>query len=222
MFGKYHIRAGRAFLVGSTVRNSRCLWFASLVVGHGDCNWYSAFLFPETALGLKCSRKSGSMRLSISVLVISVAMLIVQRAAAQDTSTSEERAQWVEITHKLESAPLDDSVNKQGEAAFKRLSDVHDVHVLLCPALLTEFNGMKYAYSHTITRQYMLASGAFQIENPDKAADAKATALAAVESVLKTYQAILQQKPDAKAKQLDDLLKKQSQGKLNDALKQCP
>jgi len=162
------------------------------------------------------------MRLSISVLVISVAMLIVQRAAAQDTSTSEERAQWVEITHKLESAPLDDSVNKQGEAAFKRLSDVHDVHVLLCPALLTEFNGMKYAYSHTITRQYMLASGAFQIENPDKAADAKATALAAVESVLKTYQAILQQKPDEKAKQLDDLLKKQSQGKLNDALKQCP
>jgi hypothetical protein len=36
------------------------------------------------------------------------------------------------------------------------------------------------------------------------------------------YQAILKQKPDAKAKQLDDLLKKQSQGKLNDALKQCP
>jgi hypothetical protein len=109
-----------------------------------------------------------------------------------------------------------------GEAAFKRLSDVHDVHVLLCPALLSEFNGMKYAYSHTITRQYMLASGAFQIENPDKAADAKATALAAVESVLKTYHAILQQKPDAKAKALDDLLKKQGQGKLKEYVqKQC-
>jgi hypothetical protein len=81
---------------------------------------------------------------------------------------------------------------------------------------------MKYAYAHTITRQYMLASGAFQIENPDKAADTKATNLAAVESVLKTYQAILKQKPDAKAKPLDDLLKKQSQGKLKDSLKQCP
>lgn len=143
-------------------------------------------------------------------------------ASAQDTSTPEERAQWAEVTHKLESAPLDDIVNKQGEAALKRLSDVHDVHVLLCPALLNEFNGMKYAYAHTITRQYMLASGAFQIENPDKAGDGKATALAAVESVLKTYQAILKQKPDAKAKPLDDLLKKQSQGKLNDAMKQCP
>ena len=162
------------------------------------------------------------MKRWISVFVISVATLIVQRAAAQDTSTPEERAQWAAITYQLESSPLDDSVNKQGEAAFKRLSDVHDVHVLLCPALLGEFNGMKYVYAHTITRQYMLAAGAFQIENPDKAADAKATAIAAVESVLKTYQVILKQKPDAKAKQLDDLLKKQSQGKLNDALKQCP
>ena len=143
-------------------------------------------------------------------------------AAAQDTSTPEERAHWVDITHKLESAPLEDSVNKQGEAAFKRLSDVHDVRVLLCPALLSEFNGMRYVYSHTITRQYMLASGAFQIENPDKAADTKATNLAAVESVLKTYQAILQQKPDAKAKVLDDLLKKQSQGRLDESVqKQC-
>ncbi len=156
------------------------------------------------------------------ILVVGAISILIGKAVAQDPSTPEERAQWVEITHKLESSPLDDSVNKQGEAAFKRLSDVHDVHVLLCPALLSEFNGMKYAYSHTITRQYMLASGAFQIENPDKAADARATALAAVESVLKTYQTILQQKPDAKAKALDDLLKKQSQGKLKDSLKQCP
>jgi hypothetical protein len=38
----------------------------------------------------------------------------------------------------------------------------------------------------------------------------------------KTYQAILKQKPEAKAKPLDALLKKQSQGKLDEALKQCP
>jgi hypothetical protein len=153
---------------------------------------------------------------------VAIHVLPVAGVLAQDTSTPEERAQWATVTHQLESNPLDDTVNKQGEAAFKRLSDVHDVHVPLCPALLSEFNGMKYAFAHTITRQYMMASGAFIIENPDKAADAKAANLSAVESVLKTYQAILKQKPDAKAKQLDDLLKKQNQGKLNDALKQCP
>ncbi len=156
------------------------------------------------------------------LLVVLLAVLLGRNTAAQETSTPEERAQWVEITHKLESTPLDDSVNQQGEAALKRLSDVHDIHVPLCPAMLSEFNGMKYAYAHAITRQYMLASAAFLIENPDKAADAKAANLAAVESVLKTYQAIQQQKPDAKAKALDDLLKKQSQGKLKDSLKQCP
>jgi len=151
-----------------------------------------------------------------------IATLIAQQARAQGTSTPEERMQWVEITHKLESSPLDDNVNKQGEAAFKRLADVHDVHVLLCPTLLNEFNGMKYAYSHTITRQYILASGAFQIEHPDKTADANATNLAAVESVLKTYRAILQQKPDETAKALDELLNRQNKGKLSDSVqKQC-
>jgi hypothetical protein len=156
-------------------------------------------------------------------LVLSVLCIVIpQRASAQGTSTPEERTQWVETTHKLENAPLDDNVNKQGEGALKQVSDAHDIHVPLCPALLSEFNGMKYTYSHTITRQYMLASTAFLIENPDKAVDTNAMNLAAVESVLKIYQAILQQKPDAKAKALDDLLKKQSQGKLKDSVqKQC-
>jgi hypothetical protein len=149
-------------------------------------------------------------------------VVVVQRATAQGTSTAEERARWAETTHKLESNPLDESVNKDGEWALNRLSEAHDIHVPLCPALLSEFSGMKYTYAHAITRQYMLASGAFIIENPGKAGDTKAMNLAAVESVLKTYSAILQQKPEAKAKPLDDLLKKQSQGKLQDSLKQCP
>jgi carboxypeptidase Q len=147
---------------------------------------------------------------------------MIHASSAQETSTPQERAQWAETTHKLESNPLDDSVNKQGEAALKRLSDVHDVHVPLCPTLLSEFNGMKYTYSHAITRQYMLSSAAFMIENPDKGGDTNAMNLAAVESVLKTYQAILQQKPDAKAKALDELLKRKSQGKLMDYVqRQC-
>ncbi len=147
---------------------------------------------------------------------------ITPRASAQGTSTPEERARWAEITHKLESNPLDEGVNKDGEWALNRLSDAHDIHVPLCPALLGEFNDAKYKYWHAVTRQYMLASGAFLIENPAKAGDVAAMNLAAVESVLKVYSAILQQKSDAKSKLLDDLLKKQGQGKLDDVLrKQC-
>src|SRR6202158_6374375 len=101
-------------------------------------------------------------------------VVIPQRAAAQATSTPEERTRGAEITHKLESNPLDESVNKDGEWALNRLSDAHDIHVPLCPALLGEFNDAKYKYRHEITRQYMLASGAFIIANPDKAGDANA------------------------------------------------
>ncbi|HZV88040.1 MAG TPA: hypothetical protein VFF95_10860 [Candidatus Binatus sp.] len=149
-------------------------------------------------------------------------ILIATKASAQATSTPEERARWAEISHKLESNPLDESVNKDGEWAFNRLGEVHDIHVPLCAALLGEFNDPSYKYRHLITRQYMLASGAFLIENPDKAGDVAAMNLAAVGSTLKFYSTILQQRPDAKFKLLDDLLKKQSQGKLEDVLrKQC-
>jgi hypothetical protein len=155
-------------------------------------------------------------------MALSLCMFLPQGALGQGTSTPEERAQWVEVTRTLETAPLDDSVNQQVEAALKRLSDVHDVHVPLCSALLGEFNDSKYKYKHEVTRQYMLASGAFIIENPDKAADTKAMNLAAVGSVLKVYSAILHQKQDAKWKSLDDLLKKQTQAKLEDGLpKEC-
>lgn len=157
------------------------------------------------------------------VLVLSCLSTLPARGAlAQETSAPEERAHWVETTHRLESSPLDDSVNKQAEGALKQVSDAHDIHVPLCPGLLSGFNGMKYTYAHAITRQYMLASTAFLIENPEKARDVDAMNLAAVESVLKTYSAILQQKPEAKSKTLDDLLKKQSQGKLKGFVhKQC-
>src|ERR1051326_6283176 len=117
------------------------------------------------------------------IVVFSLVAAIGEGAPAQETSTTEERARWVDITHKLETNPLDESLNKDGESALTRLSDVHDIHVPLCPAFLNEFNGMKYSYSHAITRQYMLASATFMIENPAKAEDANAVNLAGVESV---------------------------------------
>jgi len=55
-------------------------------------------------------------------------------------------------------------------------------------------NDAKYKYHHESTRQYMLASGAFISENPEKAGDTNAMNLAAVGSALKAYSAILQQK----------------------------
>jgi hypothetical protein len=84
---------------------------------------------------------------SILALVLGlISVAAAPKVSAQGTSTPEERARWAEITHKLESNPLDESVNKDGEWALNRLSDAHDIHVPLCPALLGEFNDAKYKY----------------------------------------------------------------------------
>ena|ERR1700735_1281310 len=42
-----------------------------------------------------------------------------------------------------ETAPLVENVSKEGDAALKRLGDVHDIHVPLCGALLSEFSGIE-------------------------------------------------------------------------------
>jgi hypothetical protein len=65
-----------------------------------------------------------------------LSILLASATSAQATSTPEERSRWAEISHKLESHPLDHSVNKDGEWAFNRLGEVHDIHVPLCAALL--------------------------------------------------------------------------------------
>lgn len=148
--------------------------------------------------------------------------LIMPALHAQTTSTPEERIQWGTITHRLEVSPLDDSANKDGEWALKRVMDAKDFHVSLCMNLFGEFRNLDYPYQHNILRQYMLASAAFQIENPSNADDLTAMNVFAVESVLKSYSAILLVKPDAKSKVLDGLLKKQKEGKLEDTIhKEC-
>src|SRR5262249_4751554 len=147
---------------------------------------------------------------SISTLLITLLCLTKPfPLSAQGSTTPEQRTRWAEIAHKLESNPMDDSANKDGESALNGLSNAHDIHVPLCPALLGQFNDQSYKSHHEIARNYMLGSGAFVIENPDKAADTTAVNLAAVESTLKVYSGIVQQKPDAKWKILDDLAKKQ-------------
>jgi hypothetical protein len=72
-----------------------------------------------------------------STLVLGfLSILIASISSAQATSTPEEHPRWAEIYHKLKSTPLDESVNKDGEWAFSRLAEVHDICVPLCAALL--------------------------------------------------------------------------------------
>lgn len=141
-----------------------------------------------------------------------ICLFLVRLAGAQTSSTPEERARFVAITHKLESNPLDASLHSEREWALKWLIQVPDIHVSLCPSVLGDY--FKYKYSSEITAQLSFGSAAFVIENPDKAGDTAAQYLAGVESALKSYTAMLQQKPRDKSKVLDGVLDKQAHGQL--------
>jgi len=151
-----------------------------------------------------------------------LALLFSQSILAQANSTPEERAHWIELTRKLEADPLDSQLNKYAEIAVKRLIEVKDIHVAICGAVFSDLGASKYKYSGQITRQYLLASAVFVIQNPDKAGDAALANLSAVQSVLKVYNAILQSKPKEHSKSLDELVKEQNAGSLESSIhKKC-
>ncbi len=112
------------------------------------------------------------------------------------------------------------------EWALRWLIEVPDVHAKLCPNVLGGFiKEKKYPYAGEIVRQLTFSGAAFTIENPDKANDALDQYLAGAKGALSAYSAILQQKPESKSKSLDEVLQKQTQGKLaefvQDAARNC-
>ncbi|HKV91693.1 MAG TPA: hypothetical protein VJW20_03990 [Candidatus Angelobacter sp.] len=139
---------------------------------------------------------------------------LVQQQALRGPSTPEERQRFVTLTHKMEDAPLDESLRSEREWALVWLVQIPDITVNVCTAPLGDYMKKKYKYSPEITIQLTFSSGAFIIEHPEKAKDEYAQCLAGVEGALKAYQSILKVKPDAHSKALDELLDKQRTGKL--------
>jgi hypothetical protein len=155
------------------------------------------------------------------ITLVGLALTAVAQDAKRGPSTTEERKRFVAITHKMEAAPLDESLRTEIRWALGWLADVPDVSVTICLAPLGNFTKQKYKYEPQIFGQFTFSMGAFLIEHPDKADDKVAQYIVGVEGALKAYSAILSVKPDAHSKALDELLQKQSQGQLGDYVREA-
>lgn len=160
------------------------------------------------------------------LLLFSVICTAEQKQEQRGPSTAEERVRFVSIAHKFEANPLDPALAKDREWAILWLIQVPDISTKMCTDVLGKaYNKEKYLHAPEITAQMLLSSGAFIIENPDKAKDDKAQYIAGVEGVLKAYQSILREEPEAKSIALNELMQKQSEGKLvefvRDSSKKC-
>jgi carboxypeptidase Q len=149
--------------------------------------------------------------------ILAVCLLAPSPGQAQSKrgpSTPEERQRFLAVAHRLEETPLDPALRSEKQWALLWLLEVPDFTVNVCTAPLGDFMKKKYKYSGEVVIQLTFSGGAFLIEHPDQAKDTGAQYVAGVEGALKAYQSILRAKPDAKSKELDDLIEKQSRGVL--------
>lgn len=157
-----------------------------------------------------------------AVLLLGFSLLMPAAAttgAVRGPSTPEERQRVIEITHKLEAAPLDNTLFKERDWAQQLLLVIPDVHLRTCTTLLRDIRRPRYKFRTELWAQVRLAGAVYLIEHPDHADDYLGEHLAGMQSALKAYSAIVKTNPDARSKPLDDLLEKQNQGKLPDVVK---
>lgn len=124
------------------------------------------------------------------------------------------------MTTFLETSPLAKEAKDYRIKLFAFIAAAPDITVKFCTNVLGEQKRLKGDYDgELVTFQLLFSQAKFLIENPDKAQDDAAVYLAAVEGVLKTWEAIKTAKPKAKFPLLDELLQKRQAGTLADHVK---
>jgi len=140
--------------------------------------------------------------------------LLAAAVQVRDPATVEPRQRVAAISHKLEAAPLDQALFPEREWARQWVLENPDVRIRMCMQLLPDLRRPRYKFRLEIVDQMMLSSAAFLIEHPDKAGDHLAENMGGLQGVLKAYSAIVKSNPDAHVQALDELLEKESRGKL--------
>ena len=148
---------------------------------------------------------------------LGLAIVISTSALAQDTkpTTPEERTHWVEVLHKLEAQPSDQSTISEAERVVKRLIEAPDFHMTICP-VITELPP-KYAQKEAVLQLFMIGLAGYQVETGKT--DNEGANLYALHSVLKGYAVLVQQNARATDKKLDELAKLDADGKLPELIK---
>lgn len=130
-------------------------------------------------------------------------------------ATSEERATAVKAARLLETDPFNKDAKKAREWFTLWLIEVPDISVEVCTGYLKPlYEGKSKNYATEISTQMMFSSAAFIIEHADQAKDRVAVNLAGLEGAVKTYEAIVKEKPKAKWEFLDGLITKREKGEL--------
>jgi hypothetical protein len=158
-----------------------------------------------------------------SVLSLTVLCLLffplATKAEERGPSTAEERAKVIDLTHKLETDPLNTQAEEWRVWLAKWIDEVPDVVVPICPGLLPQLLRSNRNYSHELAMQVVYSSAAFIVEHPQQQVDQQAVFQAGVDGALKAYQAIVKARPRARWYFLDSLIQMRDKGELKEYLR---
>jgi hypothetical protein len=159
------------------------------------------------------------MRNALTAVIVVVALSLGVGAQEQKRgpSTSEERARAVRIAQDLEARPTDPSLRDDYKWLLVWATEVPDLTVSMCTANMP-WKG-KYKHSGDLAAVGLAATAAFVIQHPDEGKDAATAGLAAMESMLRVYQKIVEQDPKAHSKEMDEVVEIQKQGKLDEYIR---
>ena len=147
----------------------------------------------------------------LSLLLVCLASA-AQLAYAQEKPSDKEKL--IKVVRFLEEKPFDENAKKYREWAFLYVAETKDVSVVVCTDAIKAVMEKKNKLGGEMLVHYSIAMAAFKLENPAKANDEDAAQLAGVESLLKSYEAMIKEKPKAQFAGLDDLVQKRNKGEL--------
>jgi hypothetical protein len=159
------------------------------------------------------------MRKSITAVTVVLALSLGVGAQEQKRgpSTPEERARAVRTAQELEARPTDLSLRDDYKWLLVWATEVPDLTVSICTANMPWKD--KYKHSGDLAAVGLAATVTFVIQHPDEGKDAATAGLAAMESMLRAYQKIVEQDPKAHSKEMDEVVEIQRQGKLDEYIR---
>ena len=138
--------------------------------------------------------------------------------AYRKPSTSEERAQAVQLARDLELDPMAEAAVGKRRWLLDFYQRVPDITVTVCD-LLGPFPKKGHPYFAFVLFQSMASSGAFMIEHPDQVKDQIAVQTAGVIGALKVYEVFVKEVPEGRLPFLDGLVKQRNEGTLVDYMR---
>jgi TPR repeat protein len=134
-------------------------------------------------------------------------------------STADERQYAIFLSKRLEKDPL--SLDAYAARAWldKWWEEIPDITVHPCN-LVDPPNHERYQYETELYKQITYSEGVYILENPGNTTDSQAAFLAGMKGALSAYHSILQAKPSATSRFLDDLLHQRDTGQLADTIRQ--